>query len=194
MDYILFYLLGDFWGIYKKCKDAKTILSRNLYRLVYKYFNFRNNSSIGITTKFISAPTFPHGVRSIFISGDALIGSNCIIFQQVTIGSNTIPDSKKLGAPTIGSNCFIGAGAMIIGNVRIGDNCRIGANTIVVEDVPDNCVVVGAKAHILKKENIINKHYLRHEGKWCFLFDNKVIEEVDSDVLRKLNKYKEYDL
>ncbi len=78
----------------------------------------------------------------IFISGGAKIGKNCTIFQQVTIGSNTLKGSKKIGAPIIGDNVYIGAGAKIIGNVVIGDNVRIGANAIVVNDIPDNATVV----------------------------------------------------
>ena len=52
----------------------------------------------------------------------AKIGKNCTIFHQVTIGSNTLEGSKHYGAPTIGDNCFIGAGAKIIGKVKVGDN------------------------------------------------------------------------
>ena len=57
------------------------------------------------------------------------------------------------GAPTIGNNCLIGAGAKIIGNVHIGDNVRIGANAIVVDDVPDNCTVVMNKPRVIVRKN-----------------------------------------
>ena len=57
------------------------------------------------------------------------------------------------GAPTIGNNCLIGAGAKIIGNVRVGDNVRIGANAIVVDDVPDNCTVVMNKPRVIVRDN-----------------------------------------
>lgn len=52
-------------------------------------------------------------------------------------------------APQIGDNCFIGAGATIIGNIRIGDNVTIGANAVVVKDIPDNATVGGVPAEIL---------------------------------------------
>ena len=57
------------------------------------------------------------------------------------------------GAPTIGSNCLIGAGAKIIGNVHVGNNVRIGANAIVVDDVPDNCTVVMNKPRVIVRKN-----------------------------------------
>lgn len=84
----------------------------------------------------------PHGLCGIFISYGARIGTGCTIFHQVTIGSNTLPDSRGQGAPTIGNNVYIGAGAKIIGNVTVGDNARIGANCVVTFDVPANATVV----------------------------------------------------
>ncbi len=84
----------------------------------------------------------PHGLAGIFISYGAAVGEGCTIFQQVTIGSNNLPDSRGRGAPAIGRNVYIGAGAKIIGNVTVGDNARIGANCAVTFDVPANATVV----------------------------------------------------
>jgi serine O-acetyltransferase len=52
--------------------------------------------------------------------------------------------------PIIGDNVEICAGARILGLVRIGNNVIIGANAVVVKDVPDNCVVAGVPARIIK--------------------------------------------
>jgi len=84
----------------------------------------------------------PHGLAGIFISYGATIGEGCTIFHQVTIGSNTLPDSRGQGAPVLGRNVYVGAGAKIIGNVTVGDNARIGANCVVTFDVPANATVV----------------------------------------------------
>jgi serine O-acetyltransferase len=94
-------------------------------------------------------PIFPHGILGIFISNDAILGNNITILQQVTIGSNSISDSKKSGSPLIGDNCFIGAGAKIIGKVCIGKNVKVGANAVIVEDVPDNATVVMHKPRVI---------------------------------------------
>ena len=51
-------------------------------------------------------------------------------------------DTKNPGAPVIGNNVFIGAGAKIIGGISIGNNVRIGANATIYKNVPDNCTVV----------------------------------------------------
>ncbi len=113
-------------------------------------------SFIGDGAKFEEWPVFPHGCVGVFISNGVTLGKKCVIFQQVTIGSNTLKDSKNFGAPSIGDNCYIGAGAKIIGAVKIGDNCRIGANAVVVKDVPANSVVVPGECRVIQKENLDN--------------------------------------
>lgn len=88
----------------------------------------------------------PHLI-GIVIAGDTVIGQNCTIFHQVTIG---IDEIKNDGAPIIGDNVFIGAGAKIIGNVCIGNDSRIGANAVVTKDVPEKVTVVGVNRIIDK--------------------------------------------
>lgn len=68
-----------------------------------------------------------------------------MIFHQVTIGAVRTRGSKNIGNPTIGDNCYIGAGAKIIGKIKIGNNVRIGANAVVYQDIPDNTIVVSEK-------------------------------------------------
>ncbi len=91
----------------------------------------------------------PHGLAGIFISYGAKIGTGCTIFHQVTIGANTLPDSRGQGAPTVGNNVYIGAGAKIIGSVTIGDGARIGANAVVTCDVPANATVVQESPRVI---------------------------------------------
>lgn len=52
--------------------------------------------------------------------------------------------------PSIGDNVEINAGAVIVGSVHIGNYVRIGANAVVIQDVPDNCTVVGVPAKVVK--------------------------------------------
>ena len=112
----------------------------------------RHNADIPLGTRIDGVPAFPHGLNGIFISEGAKIGRNCVIFHQVTIGSNTLADSRGRGAPIIGDNVYIGCGAKIIGNVRVGNNVRIGANCVVTRDVPDNATVVLEKLRIIVHE------------------------------------------
>lgn len=83
----------------------------------------------------------------IVINDKAKIGSNCLIFQGVTIGSSR--GIHHCGVPQIGNNVFISPGAKIIGNIQIGDYCFIAANSVVTHDVPNYSVIVGAPARII---------------------------------------------
>lgn len=78
----------------------------------------------------------------------AVIGENCRIFQNVTIGAKWPADHSPDGVPTIGDNVQIGAGAVLIGKIHIGNNCIVGANAVVTKDVPDNSIAVGVPARI----------------------------------------------
>ncbi len=51
----------------------------------------------------------------------------------------------------IGKKSTIGIGATIIDGVTVGDNAFVGAGSVVTRDVPDNMVVVGAPAKVLRK-------------------------------------------
>lgn len=75
------------------------------------------------------------------------IGSNCHINQQVTIGY------KGNHAPIIKDNVKILCGAKILGNVTMGSHSIAGANAVVVKNVPENAVVGGVPARIIKWQN-----------------------------------------
>ena len=125
---------------------------------------------------------FPHGICGIFISGSAKIGEECIIFQQVTIGSVNLPGSSNNGAPVIGDNVYIGAGAKIIGNVRVGNNCRIGANAVVFKDIPDNCTVVCESPRVIPTKRDTNRYYSKNsDGKWVEIHSDYSVE-VDVEI------------
>lgn len=81
----------------------------------------------------------------IAIHSDCYIGKNCFISPNVTIGYG------RGGAPVIGDNVYIGAGAVLFGKLRIGNNVKIGAGAIVADDVPDNSTVVCKKAEVLQR-------------------------------------------
>ncbi len=95
--------------------------------------------------------TFFHHGLGCCILNETIIGENCKIFQNVTIGNSFGNTNKcKKGGATVGNNCMIGAGSVIIGSVHIGNNVSIGANAVVLEDIPDNAVAVGVPAVIKK--------------------------------------------
>lgn len=141
----------EYWKHYQKYRAARSRLGRIYHSWRCQRICCLRGASIPVRTKIGGKIVFPHGMAGIFISQDAEIGEGCVIFQQVTIGSNTLSDAKRPGSPVIGKNVYIGAGAKIIGQVTIGDNCRIGANCVVFEDVPPNCTVVLPRPRVIPR-------------------------------------------
>ena len=84
----------------------------------------------------------------IWVDKSSCIGSNCTILPRVLLGK------KKPGIATpniiIGNNCYIGTGSTILGPVIIGNNVTIAAGSVVLNNIPDNCVVAGNPARIVK--------------------------------------------
>lgn len=94
---------------------------------------------------------FPHDALGCVFHPDVKIGKNCKILHGVTMGGR----AGHKGLPIIGDNVVIGTHAQLIGNVKIGNNSIVGAGAIVTHDVPDNVVVVGNPARILKSNKCL---------------------------------------
>ena len=98
----------------------------------------------------------------VFIANDVQIGTGCLIntyasiHHDVRIGDfvEISPRATLLGATNIGNETSIGAGAIILPNIRkIGNNCIIGAGALVTKDLPDNVMAYGVPAKIVKTIN-----------------------------------------
>ena len=148
-----FHSYGDkIYSLYRKShKFCKSDSKYN--RCMIDYYNYKMykkyNCTISGYANIDSKLTLPHPM-SIVIGGvygkkTTKIGNNVTIYQNVTIGQ------KEAKYPIIGNNVIIYAGAKIIGDVHIGNNVIIGANAVVIRDVPDNCVVAGVPAKVIKK-------------------------------------------
>ena len=90
-----------------------------------------------------------HGM-GVVIGETVIIGDNVTLFQGVTLGGTGKETGKR--HPTIGNGVVVGAGAKILGNIMVGDNSYIGANAVVLGDVPANSTVVGVPGHITKQD------------------------------------------
>jgi len=120
---------------------------RPLGFLVARLNFFLNAIVIGLDAKVDGGFVIMHSA-GIVINGKAVIGANVVLQSGVVIGA------KRRRSPIIGQSVEIGAGAVIIGDVRVGDNVTIGANAVVVKDVPCNSIAIGvpAKTVLSKKQ------------------------------------------
>lgn len=96
-------------------------------------------------------------INKITISDNVLIGSNVLINDHshgesfdYSLPRNKLPLVSK-GEIFIGENCFIGDNTCILSGVTIGKNCVIGANSVVNKSFPDNCIIAGNPAKIVKR-------------------------------------------
>ena len=114
---------------------------RRLWALLrYRLWSVVSGADIPLNSQLGGGLVLPHP-NGIVIHPDARSGPNCLIFQQVTIGTK-----ESGGAPLIGGHVDIGAGARVLGDVHIGDHARIGANAVVLTNVPERGVAVGIPA------------------------------------------------
>lgn len=86
-----------------------------------------------------------HGM-GVVIGETTEIGDDVLIYQGVVLGGVSLSKGKR--HPTIGNNVVIGAGAIVLGNIRIGNNARVGAGSVVLKDVPEGATVVGVPGRI----------------------------------------------
>lgn len=92
------------------------------------------------------------------VIGARKIGSNALIYHEVTIGAKEMDVAYNPGKrPLIGNNVVIGAGAKVLGGITIGDNSVIGANAVVTRDIPANVVAGGIPAKILKQKEVSDR-------------------------------------
>lgn len=128
-------------------KGAKAVLIapiRLLTAIAYRSISALLGCSVPFSASIGRRVRWLHGFNGIFISRQAVVGDDCVILHQVTIGSNF--GSRKERSPVVGNRVLIGAGAKIIGDVKVGDDARIGANALVVHDVPAAATVMAPPA------------------------------------------------
>lgn len=107
-------------------------------RLILSIFRYGKNH--------MGKETFYHKVNyGIVVSGEATLGDEVVIRQQVTIGNKGTGEGAD-DCPIIGDRVDIGAGAKIIGGITIGENSKIGANAVVTKSLPANSILVGVPA------------------------------------------------
>ena len=110
-----------------------------------------------------------HGMGAV-IGETSVVGNDVTLYQGVTLGGTGKEQGKR--HPTIEDNVVVGGGAKILGNITVGKNCRIGAGSVVLRSVPPDSTVVGVPGHIIFRE-----------GKRVVITDPKQINDPLSEAL-----------
>lgn len=129
---------------YQKYKLRATLFAKIVCKLAvieHIFWSVVTGADIPLNCQLGGGLLLPHP-NGIVIAPKAKVGINCLIFQQVTLGS------RGEGAPVVGDHVDIGAGAKILGFITLGDNVKVGANSVVIKDVPANKTAVGIPAKV----------------------------------------------
>lgn len=125
--------------------------NHRLRTLIFSIIHKRNCNKYRIYTY---PNTLEEGVRIYHIGNftsirsKSKIGKNSTFLSGVVIGNKN--NEADNGFVTIGDNVYIGLNVFIGGNIKIGNNVTIGANSVVTKDIPDNAIVAGAPAKIIR--------------------------------------------
>ena len=111
-------------------------------RFIYGRVSTKYGVHIPVSVKIGKSLTIYHGF-GLVVNGGTVIGDNVKLQHGVTLA---IKDGK---IPCIGNNVVISPGAKVLG-VNIGNNVLIGANSVVTKDIPDNAIIAGVPAKILR--------------------------------------------
>jgi serine O-acetyltransferase len=118
----------------------------------------------------------------VVIGETAIVGDDVTLYQGVTLGGTGKEQGKR--HPTLEDGVVAGSGAKILGNITVGKNCRIGAGSVVLRSVPEDSTVVGVPGHIIFRE-----------GKRVVIIDPKQINDPLSEalasVMAEVNKLRE---
>ena len=116
-----------------------------LYRHVRNHYSIELPYTVKVGRRLMIGPQ-----GAIVFHERTVVGDDCIIRQGVTLGASSHRRAQE--APTLGNGVHVGAGAMILGNIKIGDGAMIGANAVVTCDVPPGAKAVAEPAKIILRQ------------------------------------------
>lgn len=95
--------------------------------------------------------------KGVSIGDNTLIGGNVKIldndFHPIEIEARNLDIKEKIKVREIeiGKNCFIGVNSLILKGSKIGDGCIIGAGSVVIGKFPNDCIIAGNPAKVIRK-------------------------------------------
>lgn len=131
------------WQRVRHAEGPIAKLQRRFWSIQHLFWSTVTQCEIQLTTEIGGGLLLPHP-NGIVIHPDSVIGPNCMIMNQVTIGQG----KGEKDIPIIGGQVYIAPGAKIVGKISIGDFSMIGLNTVLTKDVPRGGVAIGVPAKI----------------------------------------------
>jgi sugar O-acyltransferase (sialic acid O-acetyltransferase NeuD family) len=135
------------YTLYKKFnKFGGEFVSTISPKAVIGFFGNQIDAGCNIMTNSIVTSDVTIGI-GVLINLSCTIGHDCIIGDFVEL----CPGVNVSGNCVIGSFTFIGTNSVILPNITIGKNVTVGAGSVITKNIPDNCVVIGIPAKVIKE-------------------------------------------
>ena len=149
----VFFLYSGFKAV-RSHRKAHWFYNHN-HKFIARWISQRSRHKTGIeihpAAKIGKGLFIDHGM-GVVIGDTTVIGDDCTIYQNVTLGGTGKDTGKR--HPTLGNNVLVGSGAKVLGPFKVGDNARIAAGAVVLSEVPANATAVGVPARIVKLNGI----------------------------------------
>ncbi len=106
------------------------------------------------------------------------IGEKTMVTFDAIVLSHDYASRRHSAKTVIGSRCFIGCASIILPNITVGNHCIVAAGSVVTRDIPDNCIVAGNPAKIIKTDietvdyGMLSERYLAQSN------DDKIQQHV----------------
>ena len=137
---------------YSSRKKSFAVIAYLYNRVLYHHYRFRYGFDISPTTRIGPGLYIGH-FGGVVISPHAVLGANVNIAHGVTIGAAS--RGPRTGAPTLEDRVWVGANAVLVGNITIGHDALIAPGAYVNFDVPPMAVVLGNPGKVISSEGSI---------------------------------------
>jgi serine O-acetyltransferase len=112
--------------------------------LISRWIHIRYNCDLQPITPIGEGTKLGHRGIGVVIHPRAKIGRYCLLAQNISIAG------KDGGVPELGDYVYVGHASIVMGGIKVGNNAFIGALSLVNKDVPDNAIVAGIPAKVIK--------------------------------------------
>ncbi len=149
----VFFLYSGFKAV-RSHRKANWFYRHNL-KFIARWISQRSRHKTGLENPAgatLGKSLFIYPGMGVVIGETTVIGDNCTIYQNVTLGGTGKDTGKR--HPTLGNNVLVGSGAKVLGPFTVGDNARIAAGAVVLSEVPANATAVGVPARVVKVNGI----------------------------------------
>ncbi len=126
-----------------KLKKLRRLLVDGKRRYLQKFWQMDIHDTVDMSLSAKFDRTFPQGIH---------VGAHTYVAFEARILTHDMTRNIKVHT-RIGENCFIGGRSLILPGVTIGNQCIVGAGSVVTKSVPDNCIVAGNPAVVIR-ENV----------------------------------------